>query len=300
MYNFIFDDSILPKIDNDFLFNENNNSSNFNFFGKFCGSLESNSGDFRDYLKEDSQPILNDEKEINLNAEKKDIFLNNKNKKEKNFSTNYKTLNIIINKNKVKIFEIKKVNKKSFLGRKKKNQFNIYNEKTHTKSGQDNILIKIKRKIYNHSLKFVNLLLKKSKNKKIKIMKLYKNDICKIITSNIKENEALLNLTLKEIFSGKLSRKYKYIHKDYNKIIIPFILEQNDEIINEVLNKTFKEMLEIYRSDRDDNNIYKYFKRLNDDINDFEEQEYRESYKNITLKYESVLAHISPRKKRQN
>ena len=50
------------------------------------------------------------------------------------------------------------------------------------------------------------------------------------------------------------------------------MLEQNDEIVNKVLNNTFKEMLELDRSDKDDCNIYKYFKRLNDDINDFEEK----------------------------
>lgn len=78
------------------------------------------------------------------------------------------------------------------LGRKRKNQLNNYTNTTHTKFGRDNIIIKIKIKVYKHILDLINQLLKNSGIGKLKTIKLRKNDTSYITTSNIKINEILL------------------------------------------------------------------------------------------------------------
>ena len=215
--------------------------------------------------------------------------------KSKEEKTNYTFFN------KEKIFYIKK-EKKSLLGRKTKNQINS-NDNTHTKKKRDNIITKIKRNIYNHSLELINLLLKESKNNKIKGIELKKIDNSFIMVYKKEENLNLLNLTIKEILSSKISTKCINLTKDYNKDKISFILKQNDKYINEILNKTFREMLNIYCDNNVENNIFKDFKRLNDDIlffkNKNEDSNYIELYKTIANEFEKVINDIFPRRKRK-
>ena len=226
-----------------------------------------------------------------------------KNKKRvhpKTKSTDFKTSGeiIITNKKKEIIFEIKKVK----TGRKRKNQI-IIKDKTHTKFKKDNIIIKIKRNLYNHSLKFVNVLLKKSNDNKINKIKLCKNDNSIIIASKKEKNLSLFKTPIKDILSTKLSSKYIHLHEDYNKDKINFIIKQNNKEINEFLNKTFEDILNLYRKDKDDNDIYKDFKRLNDDIEKFkmenEDENYIDLYKEITNDFENVIDRIFPRKERK-
>jgi hypothetical protein len=145
--------------------------------------------------------------EINNPLELSIILINETKSKEE--KTNYTFFN------KEKIFYIKK-EKKSLLGRKTKNQINS-NDNTHTKKKRDNIITKIKRNIYNHSLELINLLLKESKNNKIKGIELKKIDNSFIMVYKKEENLNLLNLTIKEILSSKISTKCINLTKDYNK-----------------------------------------------------------------------------------
>ena len=248
-------------------------------------------------------PIKNEiENETPLNQDTKN---NNglKNKKRvypKTKSTDFKTSAeiIITNKKKEIIFEIKKVK----TGRKRKNQI-IIKDKTHTKFKKDNIIIKIKRNLYNHSLKYVNFLLKKSNDNKINKIKLHKNDNSIIIASKKEKNLSLFKTPIKDILSTKLSSKYIHLHEDYNKDKINFIIKQNNKEINEFLNKTFEDILNLYRKDNDDNDTYKDFKRLNDDIEKYkmenEDENYIDLYKEITNDFENVIARIFPRKERK-
>ena len=290
--------------------NENDSFSRINVVNFNSNSFGSNSQDYNDYNMEQpqSQPIYEIEKEPPLNQDdKKNLVLNKKLNENVNLytitkSTAEKTLSKIVISSPTKIFEIRKVKKK---GRKKKYEI-VYKDKIHTKLNKDNIITKIKRNVYNHCLKFVNLLLSKSKNYKLKGIKLHKNNNSIIIASKKEENLYLLDLPIKEILSNKLSNKYIYLHEDYNKDKINYILRQNDIELNEVLNKTFREMLYLYCKDNtNDTTIFKYFKRLNDDLETFikenedEDEDYINEYKKITLEFEDVINSIFPRKKRK-
>ena len=292
--------------------NENDSFSRINVVNFNSNSFGSNSQDYNDYNMEQpqSQPIYEIEKEPPLNQDdKKNLVLNKKLNENVNLYTNTKstaekTLSKIVISSPTKIFEIRKVKKK---GRKKKYEI-VYKDKIHTKLNKDNIITKIKRNVYNHCLKFVNLLLSKSKNYKLKGIKLHKNNNSIIIASKKEENLYLLDLPIKEILSNKLSNKYIYLHEDYNKDKINYILRQNDIELNEVLNKTFREMLYLYCQDNaNDTTIFKDFKRLNDDLETFikenededEDEDYINEYKKITLEFEDVINSIFPRKKRK-
>ena len=292
--------------------NENDSFSRINVVNFNSNSFGSNSQDYNDYNMEQpqSQPIYEIEKEPPLNQDdKKNLVLNKKLNENVNLYTNTKstaekTLSKIVISSPTKIFEIRKVKKK---GRKKKYEI-VYKDKIHTKLNKDNIITKIKRNVYNHCLKFVNLLLSKSKNYKLKGIKLHKNNNSIIIASKKEENLYLLDLPIKEILSNKLSNKYIYLHEDYNKDKINYILRQNDIELNDVLNKTFREMLYLYCQDNaNDTTIFKDFKRLNDDLETFikenededEDEDYINEYKKITLEFEDVINSIFPRRKRK-
>ena len=115
----------------------------------------------------DYKPSFCDHK--NINEEKKtknsfdfinkeDFALNNSIPKENTKSTGEKTDNKIIYKKKDSIFSIKKVNK--VLGRKRKNNKNN-RINSHNKKYKDNLIMKIKRNLYNNSLKLINSIISK-------------------------------------------------------------------------------------------------------------------------------------------
>lgn len=236
--------------------------------------------------------------EIKNNNEKK----NKKRVKPKTKSTDYKTFNKIeiTNKKKEIIFSIKKMKKK---GRYRKNQIITKKKyKTHTKYDKDNIIIKIKRNLYNHSLELVNTLLKNSNDNKINKIILRKNNNAIIIASKKEKNNDLLEKPIKDILSTKVSSKFTSLHEDYNKDKIDLIIKQNNKEINEFLNKTFKEILDLYRKVKNDNDIYKDFKRLEDDIKKYEmeqDQRYIDLYKEKTENFENIIARIFPRRARK-
>ena len=65
-------------------------------------------------------------------------------------------------------------------------------------------------------------------------------------------------------------------------------------------------MLYLYCQDNtNDTTIFKYFKRLNDDLETFikenedEDEDYINEYKKITLEFEDVINSIFPRRKRK-
>ena len=261
-----------------------------------------NSQEFK-YQFQINQSGIEFEKPQNHDIKIDNELKNKKMVKPKTKSTDYKTFTqiIITKKKKEIIFEINKV-KKSKKGRKRKNQA-IIKDKTHTKYKKDNIIIKIKRNLYNHSLEFVNTLLKNSNNNKINNIRLRKNDNSIIIASKIEKNKYLFETPIKDILSTKLSSKYIHLNEDYNKDKINFIIKQNNKIINEFLNKTFKEILNLYREDKKENDNYKDFKRLNDDLlkfkKDNEDENYMNLYQKITKDFETVIAHIYPRRERK-
>ena len=205
----------------------------------------------------------------------------------------------IISNTTSKIFEIKKQQK--FLGGKRKRNI-IYSKKAkHTKFEKKNILTKIKKKVYNNYLEFINTNIKdppdeEIKKKKIKLRKIRNSTI---EVSSKKDNLELLKMKMKDILSQPLSDKYKTIDKNYNKKVIDFILKRKDKKLTSILNKTFDEVIRIYTYDLIDKD-FDGFKSLKDDIKNMKNETYIEEYKKYAKSFKINYIDIKervPRKK---
>lgn len=201
------------------------------------------------------------------------------------------------------IFNIKK-EKRAKLGRKRKNQVYINKENTHSRSKADNIITKVKRNVNDNNLDLVNTALSISDNKYLKGIRLKKIDMSLITVSKKEENLELLKKPLKEILSSKLSTKYKTnFDPDYNKKQIDKILKHNDEELNSILNKNFLDMIHLYVNPNKEDNIFKYFKRIDKDLEKFKkdnvDDSYIKSYAKIANSFEDKIKAIYSRRKRK-
>ena len=292
--------------DNDFI---KNNSFTFN---DFHNTFENMSDDYFDVNNEPN--IFFSESKIsspvNLNNNKITEIIPSDNMKEFNYielsnkSTNEKTNNkISCIVKKEKIFNIKK-EKNSKQGRKRKNQAYINNEYTHTKDKTDNVLTKIKRNVNDNSQDLINIALSHSKNEKLKAIRLKKIDTSLITVSKKEENLNLLKMPLKEILSYKVSKKFTINYDpDYNKKQINKILKENDKELNNILNKDFLQMIQLYANPITEDNIFKYFRRIDEDIDKFKkdnvDDNYIKLYEDTANKFEDKIKAIFPRRKRK-
>ena len=247
------------------------------------------------------EPFFNDISNNKFNEFSSNYNLNENEiiNKEHTKSTGEKTI-IIKKKGKQKIFEIKKN-----LRRKRRNQ--VFNNKksNHTKMAPDNISTKIKTNLIKNILYFINKTIKQSTNYKIKYIKLKKLHINIIRVYKKEDNLKLLNASIEQIFKEKISEKIKKNAIDYNKNCIKILLEQNDDKLNYIFKKTFKEMLDIYCQDYKDNiedSFFKDFKRLKDYTEKLkknkEDPKYIEQYEDIAKNYEKNLENIKSRNKK--
>ena len=151
------------------------------------------------------------------------------------------------------IFMIQKIKKEKIKkkGRRNSKETILFKSK-HDKNSSDNMRKKIKRQFIKSIIKYINQLYIKylpQKNKVSKIL-IYKiiPDFCN--APKKEDNNKYLSMTLRELFSSDLGRKFKNINKDYNKNNIEKLYKKNkpEEIID-LLNKTIKEAYEIYIND---------------------------------------------------
>ena len=120
--------------------------------------------------------------------------------------------------------------------------------KIHNKMDSDNIILKVKAKLFDTILQFINSLLSNMKLN-IELIKLDYN----YIKNLRRDNELnLLNTTLKDILSMNISPKFKSKDKYYNKKTIDDLIGSKDKIntVNYntllfVLNMTFRDWLDI-------------------------------------------------------
>ena len=151
------------------------------------------------------------------------------------------------------IFMIQKIKKEKIKkkGRRNSKETFLFKSK-HDKNSSDNIRKKIKRQFIKSIIKYINQLyikypLQKNKESKILIYKIIP-DFCN--APKKEDNNKYLSMTLRELFSSDLGRKFKNINKDYNRNNIEKLYKKNkpEEIID-LLNKTIKEAYEIYIND---------------------------------------------------
>ena len=178
-----------------------------------------------------------------------------------------------------------------------------YSKRKHDKFCGDNIIKKIKFKLFESFLKFVNKVINETldKTKLVKYCRLLRpsnknNDIFEnllkmidyqyIIRINKKLDLEILNMPFKEIFSKDISPMYSKLESNSNKVIIHKLLEEEYENKNIylVLNMKFKDWFDIfcYKRDFDSiinfeneviNNIKNYFEYVDELIIDINEKD---------------------------
>ena len=217
------------------------------------------------------------------------------------------TLNEVINKNdiesnsdndseeKKKIFYCKKINKDKGRRKKENNLPKTHNDKFRL----DNVIQKIKRKFTYSLRKSINTLYNKYRiNRNLKPISLLQK--IKPIFANIgsyKETLQYMQKTVKDMFSEELSDKIYKSDKNYNKIMIDKICEENEakEVIK-ILNLTLKEMYDVYIGINNEINI-PGFGLIYDKIEIIknESAEYAERYSDIAL---NLFEHLKNSRKK--
>ena len=172
----------------------------------------------------------------------------------------------------------------------------------HDKYAKDNIERKIKSYVLNFSLQFLNQKIKNIYNENIGngVFKKQLLPIHQSIKSNmtIEFNRNLLNKTLGEIFSGKITNKYSIYFNNHNKIIIDSLLNDPDK--NKVLyfkrlfDITFLECIQKFsgKSNIKELEGFQLFSEIKKEISDEPEyikffEYYLNNYKNIILSKKS-------------
>jgi len=202
------------------------------------------------------------------------------------------------------------IGKKNICRRKRKGEDYDNNNDEHDKFTDGNIRRKLKRIIFTHLLKYINKQIKIKYNGKIGkgIFKkeLYILNQAQIANSSITFNKALLNKTLYDIFSDKISSRITNYPQDHNKVIIEELIKEKDAekriYFQNLFNLTFLECLEYLRGE-------KYFEQLNglELFSEFKEikldylkkyddgEEYVKQLKYYLKKYEIIISKKSPR-----
>ena len=270
------------------------------FFSKNNFAFDSNDDSFY-FLDENALTLgnflpLEIPKNYYLNQQKNEEMIIPNEKDNNNISND-----IILKKLKTKIFNIKKEIK---LGRKKKSSVK---KGKHDKYVTDNIIRKFKVHLLKNIFNFVNscFLINKCKNKRKNIINVIKKLSSFDIKSISKEdNLKWLDTPLKIIFSQNITTKIINCDKNYNNRLIKRIYEKGEEKeVIEILNKTIREMWNIYINNSIEKN-YIGFKTLKDDLNDLkklgETDSYIKKYEYVSKEFENIFNRIIPRKRKNN
>jgi len=216
------------------------------------------------FIEEEKKPM--EYKEIqNIHFSTKTMIFNCTDESEIDSQTYLKT-----SSKKTKIFNIKKFKKR---GRRKFGA-KISSKIKHGKNSTDLIRQKIKRRFIQSIRNYLNNLY----NKYFCLKKRKSDNFLKKIKPKNLEN---FSMTLRELFSSDLGSKYTKMDKKYNKKNIDILIQKNEakEII-QLLNKTIKEVYEIYINDE----IPEF--SLAHDLNKIEKKEgnyYKNKVKEIAL-----------------
>ena len=146
-------------------------------------------------------------------------------------------------------------NHNNMLGRKKKNSGLIGK---HDKYAENNMTVKFKVYFINTLLEQINSEIKKINlsikigDQEYKVDELLDIDQKKVKNINVKEIRQFLNNNLKEVFSFDISNKYKNYPKNYNKLVIDKLYEENRTNVTCILDKKVIECLKFFKKDEDE------------------------------------------------
>lgn len=195
------------------------------------------------FNKESNRKIFNKSfRQLNFQKDIEGDLLTKKKRKRTNLESENLTL-----LNNDKNIENKEISQKR--GRK---THKVKKSEVHDKMSPDNIIKKIKTKLFKSCFYFLNNILdvsyKTNEKNEIEILKLNNN-----ITNKIKKEKEieLLDMSLKDIFSKEISTKYKkkIYSNNYNEKTIKKILANNpDETVLFSFNITLRDYLDIFSS----------------------------------------------------
>lgn len=129
-------------------------------------------------------------------------------------------------------------------GRKKKSD---ESQRKHDKYSPDNIIKKIKTKLIENAIKFINKVI--NKNKKVFEKNIFKKIEYKYINQTKKDSDIeLLNGPLKSLLLKDISKKFSNLSKDSNRLKLEKLMkdEKNNKTIMFVLNLPFREFIELF------------------------------------------------------
>ena len=175
---------------------------------------------FRNNIQENSL-IINSEPLLNINGNKEESSEDSK-------KTSYES------KKDIK-FLTEVINQLHKKGRKTKRNNHI-RDKCHDKNSYDNILRKIQVKFISFIIEYANAILKTFCNSKfLKIDYQFKKKVNK---SSFKE---IKNQKISEILCQEISKKYKRINKETNRIIVELYIETNPEL-KQIFSETYENL----------------------------------------------------------
>ena len=283
---------------NSFIYEENENISNChndnlqnNIEEELISKDISNNFEYKKLLNN------NKKKEIKEIKELKELKEISKSDIKTKYTTKQKKVDLIFQITKDKNENENKIKKN--LGRKRKNDENNIESK-HNKFSSDNIVRKIKAKLFDSILFLLNSSLKQNSKKMfLKIEQKIIKDI------NVNNNKILLKTKLKDIFSKNISEKLINYGLDYNRKVIQQIYKENIEIKTiSILEKTFFECLEHFRRskyyieldglEKEYNNAINYLKDKD------ETEEYINNFKQLVETFEEFYNSKKPRLSRKN
>ena len=214
-------------------------------------------------------------------------------------NTNYQTIQPIEPlPNEKLLFDVIKRGRKT-----KRESYNIDNPLVHTKYKDNDIIMKIKVKSWDHYLDHLNIMLEYSDNEEINRIRLNKIDPSIIKVDSRNDNLALLKKKISDIFSGKISKKYKNFEPLYNAKNIEIILQKGDPEIISAVNKTFLDSIDLYCSKRTDIYLFEKMQKIEDDIEKFrnsgENEDYIKKYVKIAKNFQKTIEAINPRQPRR-
>ena len=249
--------------------NTSNLDSNYNYQNSF-NDEENSLNSFKDSInhKNGSKDIQLDFIDTGISSHKKEDYIDN---------------NKVLNDNETNV---------NFLGRKKKDSSK---ENRHDKYAKDNIIKKIKTTLLNYLFNFINLVISNRYNGNIG-HDVFEKQLLQINKKEIRSsefNQRVLNITLKEIFSGTYSTKYKDLYESsHNSDLIKQLLNEEDEekrqFFNSLFNLTFIDCINHLRG----NNIEQLhgLGPLNNILKDYEDEpEYKKELEFYFDNFEKII-----------
>jgi hypothetical protein len=151
-------------------------------------------------------------------------------------------------------------NKEGLKYRKGRKERSDCTERYHNKNSPDNIIKKIKAKLFENILQFINNILNQNNiNEKKKILK----DIDYKYINRLKKDYdlGLLDTPIKDLLSFDVSPKFKDVKNDFNRKKIEGLMEKknDNEFLIFALNMKFREWLDLFTLKKDIKDFSKMF-----------------------------------------